>query len=710
MTTDTATGANNIRTTQRDTSKRVSSLSRGFGISVIDTTTNVQHTSKPTSIDADSSIISQSSIISGVADENVPPDHSYTSTITSNLTDSGFEDVPPDIQGQIDVSLSTSTLRHPSFNNSKQFFSPNPNNVNMNKKQVASHRFRSTPSLPNSFSPPNVPVPLPQSNSNSSSPYLAQHARHLYQQKSATTIKLPRRRSTQQLTKKQKAKIYDDDNDDIVDDIDHDVFMYNVPIASASSLRMFQHANENQSKDALRKAWNESESNLIIPPSPLPGKLADNRESQISTLSLTTTKITAANTPDLTPQTPIGQSFQSPTLWKNKSFGVLSPTAQQLSTFYEFTSHNQAEDELMKRKQQSTPSTNDPQLMITLDDLSIASHEKLSKLTVTRPSWIPPKDRTELHDHEKQFKKLLENTSKQALKQSKHQIKIEHDRVIGDARLKHLSQKSQLSSNNCQEIRKFILVTDIDNLTKFTLFRKMLLHKLGPNTLLSPPFQKQENTIVTEMPDLEIEPLFKDSNLKLSEVEISSLRTVLQPVTRPVPSNSIDVNKLPKIPALPIQTLLYGFTKISLILLRSNYTTSQVRDIIYWLHAHIFTVKFKKRFTKLLSTSSVTKLFKEFKDDYSILTVPTGLDLVLDLPDKVVCKCIELLIVFWCLGGGRGVKMFTAMIICIIRDYHFGWNNLQVIFHSKAHIHIGNNREDTEKFFTRLLSHYGLIG
>ena len=497
--------------------------------------------------------------------------------------------------------------------------------------------------------------------------------------------RLPRRRSTQHLTKKQRDKLYDENKDDDVGHID-DIFMYNVPIASASSLGIFQN-NPAESRDAMRKAWNESQSNLIIPPSPLPGSISQT-------------------------------GFQSPALQKNPSFIALSPAAQQLSTFYEFSSQNHATGELQKRKTQPMPQTVKSDIISSIDDLSLASTEKLSKLSVTRPSWIPPKDKAELEKHEREFKKLINHSSKQALKSSKHKIKVNHKKAISDSRLKYLSEKSALTSANCNEVRKYILVTDIDKSTKFLLFRKMIIYKLGSNTLLTPPFKRsdsqkmetsdEEISNVSKALLLDVKKLFP-KEIELSESELLSLETILQPIARPVPCLNLDINKLPKIPALPIQTVLRELARIAYSLIQVGYSTPQVRDMIYWLHVHIFTVKFKEGFTKSLLKPSVVKLFKDFKDDYSILSIPTSLDLLLDLNHEVVSKSIELLIVFWSLGNGRGVKMFLAIISCIIRDYHFGWNNLQVIFHSKAHVYIGEGEDTMEKFFSHVLHSYGLI-
>lgn len=809
--------------------KRVSSLSRGFGISVIATgekqqsiksglpriQTNVPGSNNTDDLDADFSIVSQSTMSDITTDandssiNNTKPNSNislgtnntsgnesintsaHNSNINENNTNSNINNGSDDnansantTDTQIDVSISSTTLRRKSFNRLKKIKSNNqlsdqinnqlngklPNKTNLqnqnqnqnqtrnqiqNNGQPSNHypmsqRFKSTPSF-HSPPPSMVTSPIINSKSNTSSPYLnqsrrSQHNLHSYPINNSSNIRLSRRRSCQQLTKKQKDKLYDDDKDTF-DDNDIDVFMYNVPIASSASLRLFQNANALKSTEVLRKAWNESESNIIIPPSPLPGKLSD--PTTVSTFTThhdeiplptatnltsssepttrnnssipTTTRMTSSSSSAPTsatsnlPKTPITNSshvFESPSLVKNASFNALSPTAKQLSTFYEYSSHNEAEEELKKRKEQPTPTTVDPNLISVIDDLSLASAEKLSKLSVTRPSWIPPKNEVELHKHEKEFKKMIERTSKEALKNSKHQLKIQQERTIGDARLKHLSEKEFLTSSNCSEIRKYIIITDISPSIKFELFRKMIIHKLGDEVLLTPPFRKQDssdNSFVEKLEKLDINSLVESVHNKPNETEISNLEIILQPIARPIPSNKVDVNRLPKIPALPIQTLLSRLAKIALTLLRCNYSTPQVMDIIYWLHAHILTVKFKEEFTKLLTKHSISKQFKEFKDDYSILTVPTSLDLLLDLDDIFICKCIELLIVFWSLGNSRGPRIFIAIVVCLIRDYHFGWNNLQVIFHSKAHVYVGNGEENEGKFFDRVINHYGLI-
>lgn len=793
--------------------KRVSSLSRGFGISVIATgekqqtiksglpriQTNVPGSNNIDDLEADFSIVSQSTIsdittntndsnidntnqnsnvslgtnTSGSVNGSVHNDNTVNGTkANGSVIDDSDDNVNSanTTDTQIDVSISSTKLRRKSFNRLKKIKSNNQLNNQVNGKPLnktnihqnqtqnpnnypsnlpMSQRFKSTPSF-HSPPPSMVTSPIINSKSNTSSPYLnqsrrSQHNLHSYSINNSSNIRLSRRRSCQQLTKKQKDKLYDDDKDTF-DDTDADVFMYNVPIASSASLRLFQNSNALKSTEVLRKAWNESESNIIIPPSPLPGKLSDpatvsnftthhdeiplptatgltsssepttrNNSSMPTTTSSSSSAPNSAPNSNTLPRTPVTNTFhafESPSLMKNPSFNALSPTAKQLSTFYEYSSHNEAEEELKKRKEQPTPTTLDPNLVSVIDDLSLASAEKLSKLSVTRPSWIPPKSETELHRHEKEFKKMIERTSKEALKNSKHQLKIQQERTIGDARLKHLSGKEFLTSSNCSEVRKYIIITDISPSIKFKLFSKMIIHKLGDQVLLIPPFQKQDssdNSFVEKLEKLNINSLVESVHKKPNETEISSLETILQPIARPVPSNKVDVNRLPKIPALPIQTLLSRLAKIALTLLRCNYSTPQVRDIIYWLHAHILTVKFKEEFTKLLTKHSISKQFKEFKDDYSILTVPTSFDLLLDLDDIFICKCIELLIVFWSLGNSRGPRIFIAIVVCLIRDYHFGWNNLQVIFHSKAHVYVGNGEENEEKFFDRVINHYGLI-
>ncbi|TID30371.1 hypothetical protein CANINC_001073 [Pichia inconspicua] len=706
-------------------SRRVSSFSRGFGLSVIDTSQTSANTTDSRSNtfdsplinggnysfsnDADSSIISQSTQTSSFSEG---PSNSGGLNIISSLGTLEETDTPSS-STTIDVTISARNMGRRSFTKGS---SPNlrrPMGVNTDilndavkaspeiksGNPISSQKFRSTPSLvhPGISDFARSPIPLPKSNQ--SSPYIPQLNRNQTSQIGRPNLrtKLPRPKSMQQLTKKQKDKLYEENNRTGFED--GSVLMYNVPIASASSIHMFQNGNAIQSRDALRKAWNESESNLIIPPSPLPGKL--NQESSITAFS------------DSKPIEPAlitnNQRSHSPERTKPADFHRLSPTAQQLSNFYEYSSHNQAEEELELRRKRNVPSTADPKLIAALDDLTLASTEKLAKLTVTRPSWIPPKDTNELQRHEKEFKKMIDNSSKQALKHSKEQQRFEKEQKYANKRLEYLSSKKILSTSNCKEVKRLILVTNIDKSFRFMLFRKMLTYKLGENTFLIPPFMKSTKTtegIVDHLPELDILSLFSKEKDTITEKEVSSLQTILQPIARPMPCSEVDVSKLPKIPALPIQTLLPRFASIALKLIRCDYNTPQVRDIIYWLHAYIFTSKFKSSYTKLLKKSTVTNFFKEFKDDYSILTIPTSLDLILDLCDTAVCKFIELFITYWSLGGGRGVKLFVVAIICIIRDYHYGWNNLQVIFHSKAHVFIGNGDEKLQRFFSHILEEF----
>jgi hypothetical protein len=716
-------------------SSRTPSLSRGFGISVIATTTDtkprgrdyrnelsssgqkidlkidrIRKSTTPNGSSVNHSrldITSSSPSIRPVSDnsrsstpntsENMDTDCSYVSdypdssaiseleTTTDMDTTEEMEPIdensnpyhPKDQDSQIDVTLSSSTLRNRPFTK--------PSNIVTSRSNLTSPRFRSTPNInhihgSSNPSSPSIPPPLTKNNS----------FHHL---NSAT--KLPRRRSTQQLTKKQKDKLYEeaDDDNDILNDEASDIFMYNVPIASHSSFRMFQHAGAAQSTEAFRKAWNESDSNLIIPPSPLPGS-----EGFVHAAN-------SSDAPDLS------SNFKSPALQRNPTFNTLSPTAQQLSTFYEFASHNQAEEELERRRQTAKPQTVDPLATANIDDLTLASSEKLAHLSVSRPSWIPPKKHSELTKHEREFKKLISHTSKEALKNSQHRKKIDHERSIGDARLKYISEKEFLSGRNCNEIRKYIIMTHIDSSSRYLIFRKLVTYKTGPDALLTPPFIKDPglpNAVDDTFP-LKISELFPQTYRDAISPYINDLQIILQPIARPFPSPDVDISKLPKVPALPIQTVLPELARIALTLLISGFTTNQVRDITYWMHVYIFTVRFKESLARMLVKPTVLRQFKGFEDEHSILSVPLAVDVLLHLSNKVSTKCLELLVVFWSLGGGRGVKMLLAIIICVVREYHFGWNNLQVVFQNKANVGIGEGEEAEEKFFNRVLNYYAQL-
>lgn len=201
----------------------------------------------------------------------------------------------------------------------------------------------------------------------------------------APAPRFKRRSSTSQqtLTRAQRDKMFDDDNDE--DSYIDDSLMYNVPIASHSSLGILQ---------PHRKLL--SQTNVVVPPSPLPGCEATFTET--------------------------------PTLRSNPSFVMLSPEAKQLSSFYEMSVQSSARQELERRRTANSlvgvptvtsSSDSNTSALSQLEDLSLASIEKNKSMTITRPTWLPPKDPLEMSLHEKQYQRILRMHNKANIREAK---------------------------------------------------------------------------------------------------------------------------------------------------------------------------------------------------------------------------------------------------------------------------------------------------
>lgn len=159
------------------------------------------------------------------------------------------------------------------------------------------------------------------------------------------------------------------------------------------------------------------------------------------------------------------------------SFNDLSPMAQQLSQFYEASVQNHVDFELQQRSNlvSKIPSVDSFQELSKLDDLKLMSQEKLNQFSITRPIWLPPKDKHESLKHENEFKKMMFRQGEiKKIKKSK-EIQRERDRMIGDARLKYLCNKPKdelLKNSHLIEIKKLIWRSLIDYKLKYELILK----------------------------------------------------------------------------------------------------------------------------------------------------------------------------------------------------------------------------------------------
>lgn len=428
---------------------------------------------------------------------------------------------------------------------------------------------------------------------------LINHQKHPNQNTDDNHPLFKRRSSIQTLTKIQKDKLFDDQSDDYIDDS----LIYNVPIASHSSLGIFNSSIVNTNN---KKPWNSSNPNLLIPPSPLPG--------------CSSTWI------------------DSPNLKSNPSFNILSPEAKQLSTFYEMNLQSIANEEIQRRSK-----FNMYHIGESLDDLKLASNEKNNTISITRPSWFPPKNKTEVKSHESQYQEMITLQSKNSLRESKLREQMNSLRLIGDERLGYLTTKSTLTPKNINEIKNYIGGSKITCATKMKLLKMCIDYKMGENNL--------------------------------------------------TPSTKLEGH----------------WEIIEESLISSGYTTNQTNQLMDWL-SHIFNDKFREKFTKNLDSNVVIKQLKDFQDDLNLLNFNNCIAMISKLPPDVLVRVIEMIISSWCFQTGKAIKRLLSLAICILREYHFGWSNIQMLLlNEETNIYIGDFERDQICFWDKVNVYYNKL-
>ncbi|ODV84678.1 hypothetical protein CANARDRAFT_23679 [[Candida] arabinofermentans NRRL YB-2248] len=361
-------------------------------------------------------------------------------------------------------------------------------------------------------------------------------------------------------SKADKYKIYDelDDGDDNL--ISDDTNIYNVPLSMSSTTSLIRSANILTSK---------TETNLVIPPSPIPG---------IPNSDFSMTKNNGGGNGG-------NGGIKSPKLSKYPSYNGLSPTAKHLTNFYEFSINSHVDAEYKKRSKliNKIPSTTNSK---DLEDFKLISQEKLSNLSITRPTWLPPKDKHESWKHEKEFQKIMTKHSLTLQKDSLINEQRERDRMIGDARLIYLTTKNKISNSNHTEIKKLIWRSLIEPNARFEIFQHVIKLKYDENL---------------NIPETN-EDLKKDWNFTSNKI-IKSLKN-------------------------------------------ANFSDDLIFKTLYLINKYITTTKFITKFNDNIQTNSVLKKYRnKYNDDLTVLNYKNFVKLLSQFSDDLVFKLINLMLV-----------------------------------------------------------------
>lgn len=468
-----------------------------------------------------------------------------------------------------------------------------------------------------------------------------------------------RRRLQQQqrksLTKAEKDKLYDEDNDEITGPSQ----MYNVPVANGSTASLFSSFNNRHSQTILRKAWAEAPNN-VLSPSPLPGNLETNRASVFSE----------------------GGASTSPALSTSSSFSNMSPVAQQLSNFYEYSLQSHADDEFNRRLKQVDSKIGVDQLQLQdlkVDDYRMISQEKLNMLTPTRPVWLPPKNSAEASKQEHDFKRMIKHEGSRMQKESHRKQRIERDRTIGDARLEYLAGKESLTSSNVHEVKKLLWISQVSPAIRMTLFTKVLTYSYN---VTSEQLNKLPSIHIASAASLDSINSMVDSTLHSYDDPklISALGSLLKRT-------------------MPNKDWQYNSCKIALSLLSGGFNNNDSLRVLHYVNDYVVDKKFVAKFNNNITTSRTMATYgKHFMDDLNAINMTNFVRLLNCLSDPIVYKLTNLLVIY------ADYKLLHAFLLTILLHYHFGWNNVQLLLSGRRDNLIRIDNEDL--FWSRVYGTY----
>lgn len=322
---------------------------------------------------------------------------------------------------------------------------------------------------------------------------------------------------------------------------------------------------------------------------------------------------------------------------------MLSPEAKQLSSFYEMNLQSIAQDEIDRRKK-----LNMNHIGESLDDLKLASEEKNETISITRPTWFPPKNKTESKLHESQYQKMIDSKSKNFLRESKLREHLNSLRLIGDERLGYLTSKSTLTSKNVNEIKNYIGGSKITCSTKMKLLN-MCIDQTSDKSLSSPLPSAVKN--------------IEEGHWEIIEESFVS----------------------------------------------NGYTTKQSNQLMDWLN-HIFNDEFKGKFSKHLKSKVIGKLLKDFQDDLVLLNFNNCMGIICKLSPNLISRVFEMVISAWCFQAGKAIKRLISISVCILREYHFGWSNIQMLMlNDETNVYIGDFERDQICFWDKVDLYYNKL-
>lgn len=436
------------------------------------------------------------------------------------------------------------------------------------------------------------------------------------------------------------------------EEVDSSSLMYNVPFTMGSTTSLYASTHSSKPVKTIKGAMDAAE--VSMPPSPLPGNLSSDH-------------IFFADPPNR----PQLKSRSTSALISSNTFQGLSPVAQDISTFYDSSSRQMIEKDLRERS--CMVSGLDGRFAAAsnegLDDTKLISSEKLDQISHTRPLWLPPKDKLEDQQHEREISKVLNQSVKHAEKRKLELAGFEKSKKSNWARLEILSEKSVWKSKHYSEAVKISLDSGIPKHLKYRIYCKLL--------------RKNE---LQQSDDCYADLLKEAKNIYSRGTPLESLESLIS--HHPSVGCKTSLRNLLMVFSLPRFEPRVGYDTLAAQML-TQFAEEETFHIVVAINRFLLTDKLIEKFNEPLSQSrTMRQKFKQYStvedlkfwenSNFRTMTQLMNRNLTIQLSrddewypsmscNTIYLEVVELLIL------ARSHKVFLALILNLVVNYHFGW-------------------------------------
>lgn len=385
-----------------------------------------------------------------------------------------------------------------------------------------------------------------------------------------------------------------------------------------------------------------------------------------------------------------------PGLQRVSDFEYLTQVGKDLNKVYQQSENRLSKTKLMERTRsaETLPMGFKNASDEGMEDLKLVSEDKITLISSTRPSWLPPKDEEEKKCHDRAVRKTLSIASIDKLESSSRRYEQETRDETNKQKLILLIDRGLTRKSSLRDLRKIAWETGISSNQRFTVFNTLLDSEYNIiSTKYIDPCDNLEKIIRSKMT-----PFPKNQQMEIEQL----LDTMHVEVSSDIRKNLIKLLQWKSISKLGLQT---GDHYLMYHLLIDGFDIKQTWKTVNLIQLTCFSDSVREKFdARIISKNGVVAKFlrgdSSFENEFnqSLLNYSTSWNCFARLDHEHFMWVLDTIVsensrstqfssnweallanTNWDSFKEKYVttnyKILCSMVLTILLNYHFGWND-----------------------------------